>query len=160
MSCTKSLLPRFSSRPGVYKACSPGKSIFSALMHVTENISSGEMAFKHLSNDTNTLQQGVSILIFSPILFHFQLPPVEKCKETILNFCGDDGSKYPTEAIEDILIRNPELASPIGILKRYFRDILPAPPDENKDALDNLACKATKKTIPRYSRAKNVQARC
>ena len=47
MSCTKSLLPWFSSRPGVYKACSAWKSLFlTSLKHFAER-----MDFKKASSD-------------------------------------------------------------------------------------------------------------
>ena len=82
---------------------------------------------------------------------------MQKCTDEDLNYCGGDEekSKYPEDTIADVLNSNDGLKTAVLTLRKYFQ------PEKTYDEsnviiLDKLACKATRQTIPRYTRAKNV----
>ena len=86
---------------------------------------------------------------------------MQKCIDEDLNYCGGDEekSKYPEDTIADVLNSNGGLKTAVLTLRKYFQ------PEKtyyesNIINLDKLACKATRQTIPRYTRAKNVNGVC
>ena len=86
----------------------------------------------------------------------FQLPAPPECIDDSLHFCGDDSSKYPEDTIAEVLNRNEELKSAVLTLRKFFQPEIQRANKLEIEILDKLACTATKKKIPRYARAKNV----
>ena len=89
-------------------------------------------------------------------MFLFQLPTAEGCNDTNFNICGGDQSKYPTDSINRALNRNEDLKSAVLTLRKFFGPQKTQFRTAEVETLDKLACTATRKKIPRYARAKNI----
>ena len=85
----------------------------------------------------------------------FQLPPPPECTDDSLNFCGEDQTKYPVETIAEVFNKNEDLKSAVLTLRKFFQPKIQSREYEI-EVLDDLACRATRQKIPKYTRAKNV----